>query len=112
MFSKINLYIVIIHLEKITKNITFDVSEDFYKTEKSTVIYEHLVQPENSSNKLSFDKGKMRDVSKILKRLNVEIQAVKVFIKEQFVNVKEYIENVVVKIDNKENKEVLDLICQ
>ena len=54
----------------------------------------------------------MHDVSKNLKRLNVEIQAVKVFIKEQFVNVKEYIENVVVKIDNKENKEVLDLICQ
>ena len=54
----------------------------------------------------------MHDVSKNLKRLNVEIQAVKVFIKEQFVNVKDYIENVVVKIDNKENKEVLDLICQ
>ena len=54
----------------------------------------------------------MHDVSKILKRLNVEIEAVKVFIKEQFVNVKEYIENIVVKIDNKENKEVLDLICQ
>ena len=112
MFSEINLCIVIIHPEKITKNITFDVSEDFYKTEKSAAIYKHLVQPENSSHKLSFDKGKMHDVSKILKRLNVETEAVKVFIKEQFVNVKEYIENVVVKIDNKENKEVLDLICQ
>ena len=58
MFSDINLYIVIVHPEKITKNISFDVSEDFYKREKSAAIYEHLVQPENSSNKLSFDKGK------------------------------------------------------
>ena len=54
----------------------------------------------------------MYDVSKNLKRLNSEIQVVKVFIKEQFVNVKNSIENVVVKIDNKENKEILDLIRQ
>ena len=50
--------------------------------------------------------------SEKLERLYTEIEAVKMFIKEHFFIVKTYIENIDVKNENQESKELLDLIRQ
>ena len=105
-------YIVDAHPEKITENITPVEPDDSNKTEYKISISEHKAHPENSDNQLPIGVEKMYDLSGKLEKLYIEIEVVKIFIKEQFLIVTSSIKKLAVKKENQESKELLDLIRQ
>ena len=92
--------IVDTHPEKITENITPDELDDSNNTEQNIAISEHPAQPKNSNNHLPFGVEKVYDFSEKLGKLYIKIEAVKMFIKEQFFIVKSSIENIDVRNEN------------
>ena len=78
--------------KKITKNITRDEPDVSNKTEQNITILKHPAKTKNSNIQLLFDIEKMYDFSEKMGKLYIEIEAIKIFIKEYTFIVKSSIE--------------------